>query len=68
MQKISVEYQVHTDKYIYTLEDVEKAIKELKEHEDKVKEDEMSRIIQELDQNNSQNRQNMEKELLTLYN
>ncbi len=68
LNKISEEYQLHTVKYVYTLEDVEKAIREIKEHEDKVKEEELSKIIQELDQNNSANRQNMEHELLTLYN
>jgi chromosome segregation ATPase len=68
LYKISEEYQYHSSKYVYTLEDVENAIRELKEHDDRVKEEEMARLIQELDQNNSLNRQNMEKELLTLYN
>lgn len=61
LNKISEQYHFHTEKYVYTLEDVEKAVKEIKEHEDRVKEEEFARLMQELDQNNSINRQNMEK-------
>jgi hypothetical protein len=46
---------------------VEAALRDLREHEMQVKEEEVGRVVAELDEAHASGRSNMEAELLTLY-
>ena len=41
-----MELNFHADKYVYTKEDVDRALGDLKMHEEKVKEEEFTKIIE----------------------
>ncbi len=43
-------------------------MKELKEHEEKIKEEEITRVIEELDSTHSQKQASMEQEIIELFN
>jgi hypothetical protein len=46
---------------------VEAALRDLRDHELKIKEEEIGRVVAELDEAHVEGRSNMEAELLTLY-
>ena len=64
LKKLQDEYNQVVSTYTYRKEDVEQAMRELKEHEEKVKEEEITRVIEELDSTHSQKQASMEQEII----
>lgn len=64
LKKLQDEYNHVVSTYTYRKEDVEQAMRELKEHEEKVKEEEITRVIEELDSTHSQKQASMEQEII----